>query len=295
MEESTSHIMYTKTTHTGIRDNPRDPDAVAFCRMKRCSGVLQRARQNPVSSRFLQIRRSRGLAGKTTWRGAHAPTASPLAISTTAKPRELHRAPPRISAGEGGGRPAVLRLASSAGEGGGRPAALRLASSAGSEGEAGEGEALFADPHELRLPLHLTPSRTVRPLDVEQRAAEEEISSATGSTSEEAGARTGTRRDGQRRERRRGGGRRARGRRVSLSAPPPSGHRPPNRGVRRHPDQAPDVAASRHATTAVVPLPAPPPELDRHGCRFESSRAGEEEAAANGEGKGSVRRRRAPA
>jgi hypothetical protein len=45
--------------------------------MKRCSGILQRARQNPVSFGFLQIRRSRGLTGKPTWRGAHTPTTSP--------------------------------------------------------------------------------------------------------------------------------------------------------------------------------------------------------------------------
>jgi hypothetical protein len=44
-----------------------------------------------VNSRFLQIRRSRWLTGKWTWHGAHAPTASPRAIPTAAKPRELRR------------------------------------------------------------------------------------------------------------------------------------------------------------------------------------------------------------
>jgi hypothetical protein len=145
--------MRPKTTHGGIRDNARDPDVVAFYR-KRCSGVLQRARQNPVSSGFLQIWRSRALTGKPTWRGAHD---LPRAISTAAKPRELRRALPCISVGGGGGLPAALRLASSAGEGGGRPTALRLAFSAGPKGEAGEGYALFAG---AKIDLASSPTRT---------------------------------------------------------------------------------------------------------------------------------------
>jgi hypothetical protein len=105
----------TKTTHTGVREIPRHPDAVDFSRNMRRSGGRHRSRDFPVGTRFPQIRRNREAPrGPTTVQMPPPPTASrlppdPCTAAGAFGPRRHERRPSTSARA----RPVALRSCSS--------------------------------------------------------------------------------------------------------------------------------------------------------------------------------------
>jgi hypothetical protein len=50
-----SKLQALQTTHTGVRENPRHPDAGEFCRNMRRSGLLEETGKKAASPYFLHI------------------------------------------------------------------------------------------------------------------------------------------------------------------------------------------------------------------------------------------------